>query len=81
MKRGIIETMERIKLPSQESIRILVGKEKHKHLRILEANSIKQQRWVKSKQRVPLKNEKTSQKQTLHQKSHQMNQHMGSFPC
>ena len=76
MKCGKRETKEEIELPNQENIR-RIG-EKENYLGILEAETIKQK---EMKKRVPLKNEKTSEKQVLQQKSYQRNKVLGSPTC
>ena len=80
MKRGKRKTVEVKELPNQKSISRL-WENKNKYLGILEADTIKQAEIKEKIRRAPQKNKKTSQNQTLPQKSHQRDKHQDSPPC
>ena len=70
-----------IKLSNQESIRTLGEKENYRFLVILEADTIKQVDMKEKIRKYHLRRTRKLLSQVLQQKSHQINKHLGSFPC
>ena len=79
MKSRKRDSAKGIELPNQECIRTFGEKVNYKYLGISEVDTTKQSE-MKEKilERVPQKNEKVSQNQTLQQKSHQRDKPLGS---
>ena len=78
-ENGKRESAVGIKLSNQEIILILSEKEHYKYLEILEVDTIRMNE--KNKNGVLQKNKNTSQNKTLKQKHHQMDKHLGNYPC
>ena len=75
MKSGKRHPTDGMELPNQEKIRTLGEKETNKHLRTLEAVTIK-----KKLRKVSKENPKATRDKTIWQKPYQRNTYLGCFP-